>query len=385
MANLLDSVKEYITPELISMAAKSLDESEGGVNKAILGLAPTILAGILNKNGDSNAMGNIFNMLSKFDSGVLGQLGNLVGQGNLAHNDPKDEAGHFLGTLFGSKVPAITNAVSAYSGVKSSSTSSLLGLVGPLVMGLLSKRINTGGLNVSGLMSLLNGEKSSILGALPTGLGSVLGLSVPGANASAATSTSSSGDRGWLWPLLLLVGLGAGIMYYMKNCSSKPVEKPVAETKAPMAEPTPVAEAPKAKVELTAGTQEYDMQAYIMSADSIDKNKWFNFPEIQFDVNKSTIKPESEAKLNSVLAILKAYPAVKVKIGGYTDSDGDDKKNLKLSGERAKSVTAWLVEKGIAADRLDPEGYGEQHPIAPNDSPENKAKNRRISFSVRAK
>jgi outer membrane protein OmpA-like peptidoglycan-associated protein len=83
---------------------------------------------------------------------------------------------------------------------------------------------------------------------------------------------------------------------------------------------------------------------------------------------------------------LKEYPAVHLKIGGYTDSDGNDAANFKLSGERAKAVFEWLVAKGIAAERLpEPEGYGEKHPVAANDTPENKAKNRRISFSVRAK
>jgi K(+)-stimulated pyrophosphate-energized sodium pump len=58
---------------------------------------------------------------------------------------------------------------------------------------------------------------------------------------------------------------------------------------------------------------------------------------------------------------------------------------MKLSDERAKAVMAWLTNKGVAADRMEAEGYGEQHPVAPNDSPVNKAKNRRISFSVRSK
>lgn len=379
MANLLDSIKEYITPELIGHAANLLGENEGGISKAIGGLAPTILAGLLDKTGDSNAMGSIFNALSNFDPGILGNLGGLIGGGNLAHNDPKDAAGQLLGTLFGPKVPAVTNAVASFSGTKSSSVSTLLGMVGPLVMGLLSKKINTNGLNVSGLANLLLGEKNSILGALPTGLGSILGLADIGGGATPDSAEVATGNR-WLWPLLLLLGLGGGIMYYLKNCA------PVAETpkvEAPAPVETPELEKPK--VNLPTGTEEAAMQTFILSKDTLDKNKWFNFPEIQFDVNKATIKAESEVKLNNVLAILNAYPAVKVKIGGYTDSDGDDKKNMKLSDERAKSVRDWLVGKGIAAERLDPEGYGEQHPVAPNDTPENKAKNRRISFSVRAK
>jgi len=382
MSNLLDSIKEYITPELIGQAANLLGENEGGISKAVGGIAPTILAGLLEKTGDSNAMGSIFNALSNFDSSILANLGGLIGGGNLAHNDPKDAAGHLLGTLFGAKVPAITNAVASFSGTKPSSVSTLLGMVGPLVMGLLSKKINSSGFNVSGLANLLLGEKSSILGALPTGLGSILGLADLGGGATPDGSTEAATGNRWLWPFLLLLGLGGGIIYYMKYCA--PVtETPKTETPTPADTPAP--EPAQPKLTLPAGTEEAAMQTFILSNDTIDKNKWFNFPEIQFDVNKATIKAESEVKLNNVLAILNAYPAVKVKVGGYTDSDGDDKKNMKLSDDRAKSVRDWLVSKGIAADRLDPEGYGEQHPVAPNDTPENKAKNRRISFSVRAK
>ncbi len=387
MSNLLDSLKAYITPELIGHAANQLNENEAGLSKALGALVPTILSGILNKSNDSSAMGQIFSALSAFSPDVLGHLDSLIGTGNLAHNDPKDSAGQLLGLLFGPKVPAITNAVSSFAGIKPSSTSSLLGLAGPLVMGFLSQKIKTDGLNVSGLLGLLSSEKNHIMGMLPAGLGAVLGfISTPKTNTQYNNNedeANSSAGLGWLWPLLLLLGLGTGIMYYLRSYGNKPAEIVKEE---PITAPAPaVAAVIEPKVKLEVGTEEFAMQAFIMGNDSINKQKWFNFPEIQFDVNKSVVKPESEVKLNNILALLNAYPAVKVRIGGYTDSDGDDKKNMKLSDERAKAVLNWLGNKGIAADRMEAEGYGEQHPVAPNDTPANKAKNRRISFSVRAK
>ncbi|MBX2892039.1 MAG: OmpA family protein [Saprospiraceae bacterium] len=379
MANLLDSIKEYVTPELIGQAASILGENEGGISKAVGGLAPTILAGLLEKTGDSNAMGGIFDMISKFDPGVLGNLGSLIGGGNLAHNDPKDAAGHLFGAIFGSKVPAITNAVASFSGTKSSSVSSLLGMVGPLVMGLLSKKISTGGLNAAGLANLLLTEKNSILGALPTGLGSILGLAdLTGSGGNVATT-----GRRWVWPLVLLLGLGGALMYYLRYCANQPPATQAVDTGVPsVAPPAPTVD----ELGFNIGSQESAMLAFIKDPNAaIDKNKWFDFPEIQFEVGQSILSVNSDEKLAAVLTILNTYPTVKVKIGGYTDSDGDDAANQKLSDARAKTVRDWLVAKGIAADRLDPEGYGEQHPVAPNDTPENKAKNRRISFSVRGK
>ena len=80
--------------------------------------------------------------------------------------------------------------------------------------------------------------------------------------------------------------------------------------------------------------------------------------------------------------MLKAYPAVALKIGGYTDNTGDPDRNLKLSDNRAKAVMAALVAMGAARARLEAEGYGPQFPVASNDTEEGRAKNRRISLRV---
>lgn len=382
MTHLLDSLKAHITPERIGSIAALLGENEGGISKAIGGLAPTILAGLLHKSDDDDAMTRIFTMLSGYGFGIPDDPVGLVGGGNLAHNDPKDAAGAFLGSIFGARVPAVTNAVAAFSGVKSASVSSLLGLVGPLLMGLLHQRIQADSLSVSGLTKLLNNQQNNILSALPTGLASIIGLNNIGVSAAPASPDVSLGER-WLWPLLLLLGLGGGLMAYMKYCTVR-TEAPALPAPAPVAEPAPVPVKPA--LAFPAGTQEAALLAFVQDAGAaIDKNKWFDFPEIMFDVNKATLRPESEPKLNAVLAILNEYPALKLRIGGYTDSDGNDAANLRLSGERANTCLNWFTAKGIAADRLSAEGYGEQHPVAPNDTPENKAKNRRISFRVTEK
>ncbi len=102
---------------------------------------------------------------------------------------------------------------------------------------------------------------------------------------------------------------------------------------------------------------------------------------ITFDVNKADIKPESYGTLKSIADVLKENPGVSVKITGHTDSDGDDAMNLDLSKRRAESVKKELISKfGIEASRMDTEGAGETKPVAPNDTPANKAMNRRVEF-----
>jgi len=102
---------------------------------------------------------------------------------------------------------------------------------------------------------------------------------------------------------------------------------------------------------------------------------------IYFDVNKDVVKPESYGTLNDIAKILNEVPNVKVKIVGHTDSDGQDAANLDLSKRRAASVKAELAKTfGVNADRLITDGMGESQPVAPNDTPSNKALNRRVEF-----
>jgi len=102
---------------------------------------------------------------------------------------------------------------------------------------------------------------------------------------------------------------------------------------------------------------------------------------IYFDVNKDVVKPESYGTLKGIADILKENPTVRVKIVGHTDADGADKSNLDLSKRRGESVKNELVKTfGIDASRLEFDGMGEAQPIAPNDTPVNKALNRRVEF-----
>jgi outer membrane protein OmpA-like peptidoglycan-associated protein len=102
---------------------------------------------------------------------------------------------------------------------------------------------------------------------------------------------------------------------------------------------------------------------------------------IYFDVNKDVVKPESYGTLKEIAAILNEVPDVKVKIVGHTDADGQDASNLDLSKRRAASVKAELAKNfGVNADRLETDGMGESQPVAPNDTPVNKALNRRVEF-----
>src|SRR3990170_4227969 len=101
---------------------------------------------------------------------------------------------------------------------------------------------------------------------------------------------------------------------------------------------------------------------------------------VTFETNKAAITPESSQILRSALKTLTTYPEIQVEVSGHTDNVGNKKSNLRLSQRRAEAVREWLIERGIDPVRIVAKGYGPDVPIAPNDSPENKRKNRRIEF-----
>ncbi len=104
--------------------------------------------------------------------------------------------------------------------------------------------------------------------------------------------------------------------------------------------------------------------------------------KVNFAVNKAVILPNSFSILNKVVDIMNKYPTASLSLEGHTDSDGDDAKNLKLSDDRAASVRAYLIKKGIDGGRMTSKGFGETQPIDESGTKEAKAANRRVKMNI---
>lgn len=118
----------------------------------------------------------------------------------------------------------------------------------------------------------------------------------------------------------------------------------------------------------------------------MDTGNVIELKNIFFDLNKSDLRPESLAELNKLINFLSKNAALKVEIGGHTDNTGERKSNITLSEERAKTVMDYLVQKGsIDKSRLSFRGYADLKPKVPNDTPENRSKNRRTEMKITGK
>lgn len=124
---------------------------------------------------------------------------------------------------------------------------------------------------------------------------------------------------------------------------------------------------------------------FVVSDQPVSDNLWFSFDRLSFKTNSAELQDKSREQLDNIAEIMTSYPNVKLKLGGYTDNTGTDDFNNKLSQERADAVRQELTERGIAGTRLEAKGYGSLYPVAPNDTEENRAKNRRIDIQVTQK
>lgn len=414
--NILDAIKGYATPDLIAKAASYLGESESATRNGLGMAVPTLLGGILNSSSNQNTMSSIWNLINHKDNddNLLSNLGGLFGGGHAATSE-SGIGGQLLNTVFGKNMGVVNGALSAASGLSSGSASKLISMAAPLIMGFLGKKVKSEGLGMSGLFSWLGGYKDDIMKALPAGIGNVMGFSAGKMPTMGAPTSSGGGNNNMMmWIIAALAGLGL-LWFAMRGCKQEPKLEEVSQVVDQAAQAgtaaveTATNAVDSATAALTAGWKSLgDMMdkaladgttlkfpangvegriiAFIEDKTKVvDKKTWFDFDRILFETGSDKLNPISLEQIKNIAAILKAYPNVNFKIGGYTDTTGDPKANVDLSYRRASSVKAELINLGVDGGRLDAEGYGGMYPVADNATEEGRAKNRRVSLRVTKK
>jgi outer membrane protein OmpA-like peptidoglycan-associated protein len=391
--SMVDTIMNMVPAQVTEPLAARLGGSPGAVQSGLGTSVATLLGGIANRAGDSGFMSQVFNLVGGSNTqGILNHLPNLAaGAGASSH--AMEQGLRLRSLLFGGQQASLENVIGRQTGLGAAAGSELMSLAAPLTMGFLGQQIRDRGLTPASFASLISAESSKLQGLLPAGLGSFLsGVPTPSLAATVPAGTGGGGMKGLLILIgLLLLGLVAWVV--SRGCN-KPQSAPAApaQVAAPAPAAGPLGEFIKRK--LPDGTElniprlgiENTLIDFIEnSSKPADKTTWFDFDRLTFDTGSATLQDSSSEQLQNIAAILKAYPKVKVKIGGYTDNTGNEQANLRLSQDRAMNVMHDLVQRGVEQSRLDAKGYGEEHPVADNATDAGRQKNRRISLLVTEK
>jgi OOP family OmpA-OmpF porin len=394
MAGILDSLMGVLGPQVAGPVASQLGESTETVQRGLQTGSAAMLAGLAAKVGQPGFLGQLFGLITN-PANTSGGLSSLISNpGSLASGVAGSPLGglgsQFLSMIFGPNMSTVTESIGRSAGIGAGKAGTLLGMAAPLVLGFLGQHVRQNGLSATELGDTLKAEAPSFQRFLPAGLSSVLG-GAPSVVVGAPARVAAAGNR-WLWPLVILGLLLIGALWFF-NRAKEPVNDAVQTARnAGAAASSALGDFFKTKlpdgVELNIprfGIEDKLVSFLNDSSKPVDTTTWFNFDRLLFDTGKATLQPSSQEQLGNIAAILKAYPNVHVKIGGYTDNTGDAAANVALSDARAKNVMDALVAAGIDPSRLESKGYGDQYPVGDNNTEEGRALNRRIALLVTQK
>jgi outer membrane protein OmpA-like peptidoglycan-associated protein len=409
MASLLELVQEALTPDITRKIGGLVGEAPAATDSVVRRAAPTVLAGVIDNTSTTADAERMRAMITEggWGSDVLGTLGTRL-TGGSATGTFLSSGARIVSSLFGNKTDRLTELIASGTGVQRGSTSTVLSLITPIVMSVIGKQIASRGLSASGLTTLLAGERSSVLAALPSGMAGLLGIRDAGRVATDATAApaaahepltreaydrdpilereatepAGSGLARW-WPALV-VGLAAIAILFLLS-RGRQADVATTRTEAPAASPRQMASITLPggmRVDVDQGGPVHQLSTYLADTSATGVPRRFVFDDLRFETGSTQLTPDGQRTVDSLQQVLKAYPSVRVSLEGHTDTSGDAAANKALSQQRADAVKQTLVSGGIDADRIKTEGHGQERPVADNNTEAGRARNRRLELIV---
>jgi OmpA-OmpF porin, OOP family len=418
-SSMMDAILGMVTPDMKQALASRLGEAPQAVAGGLTTATAATLAGLANRASDSGFLSQITGLLGGgTGQSLLGSLSSIASGGPTGATG--DLISKFLPMVFGSQQNQVAGAISQQAGLSSASGLGLLKMAVPLVLAYFTKLHNSGSLTTSSLGNMLRAEAPNLQSYLPGGLlsgatstigsaANTIGSAAGRAETVVRSGVATAAPRPrWLVPAAIL---GALLLAWLVIRSMSGPRAPVQTAANVASEATNVASNAMSsaantasntataawaalgdlmKVKLPDGQEinvpslgvEKRLVTYLNGNPANGDQTWFEFDRLLFDTGQATLQPASQEQLGNIAAILKAYPQVKVKIGGYTDNTGDPAANQTLSQQRADTVMAQLVTLGVDPSRMSSQGYGQDNPVADNSSEEGRQKNRRIALEV---
>lgn len=432
---LISELTRHFTPEVVRSARSLTGESESSTSQAMLVAAPTVLSGITHMASSSEGANNLAMIIREGRYEGLTENPVSLFRGGSATNYLLSAGQRHLGRIFGDNTSSVTELVARSGGVSASSATKLMGLITPLALGVLGKRASSqGASSTSGLADMLLRQKDEIATAAPSGLSRILGsgpravptrttyeeeeiLETPThiehfqepvterARVSERSSFVSeqparTAERrtpaavpprpstGMRWLPLLLVVLGAiALLGYLLSRARAPRVTDLGSRAVTTATNA------LAGIHLPNGTSlsvpqgsiNYQLASFLGDASATGLPRTFVFDHLNFVSGSTQLTSESDKTVSDLGQVLKAYPSSEVQLTGHTDNTGNAETNRALSLDRANAVRTMLVNEGVTGDRISTQGFGQERPIASNDTEQGRAQNRRTELTVTRK
>ncbi len=416
--NVFDLVKDVVSDSVVDQLGSFLGEEKSYTNKAIGAITPTLLGSLFDKGSTQSGAARVLDFFNtnQIDGSLIDNLSGLFDGGNQTDN-LMNRGSSTLKFLIGDQLASVVDLISNFSGLKTKSSSSLLKMIAPLIMGVVSRYIKKNGLNSLELKDWFGSQASNVKKSLPGGIESILGLrgldrlianfseddeKGPSPNGE-KVSSQSGGFNIWPWivGLLILVGL---FYFLRKGCAgeeaadvvdtaTEKIEDAASQaingSKEILDDASDAVKEVISSIQLPSGTELKvkagrftDKIVKFLSGGDGDTDTPFIVEDLKFETGSDRMVETSLEQLDHLAKVMDAYPDVEIRIEGHTDNSGNATQNLTLSKNRTKSVKAYLVGKGVKAARIETTGFGDTRPIATNDTELGKAKNRRVEVYV---
>jgi OmpA-OmpF porin, OOP family len=387
--------------------AGNLGTSEKTVLDGVKASIAAVVNGLSQRSGDRAFLGQTLQTASTTPENAVSSA---LTSGALTNpNSSFATSGNkFLSSIFGNKLNSVTEAIGSHTGLRTAGASALLALGGHTVLGFLGSKVREGSVNANNLPGLLAHESEELKGMLPNEFHTVGSHKVDVDPVVTQSVKHAEHHSTWRWLLPLLFVIGLLFAFWASRPHRRLATAPRFTPPAPAVTPQ-VPNAPATgPVTSTLGTNlgrmmpftlpngtvlhmpEHGSEANLLASikdpnKAPDTTSWISLDRTDFNTNSAMLNPQSADELNNIAATLKAYPAVHLKIGGYTDNTGSPGQNLSLSQARAESVVSQLTSRGIAPDRLAAQGYGDQYPQGNNATENGRALNRHVAMLVTQK
>lgn len=356
--NIVDLVKDQISDQLLGQMGNALGTEGSQTTGALAGALPGLLSGLMNSAGSTSGAGALFDAVQQQDDGLLGNMGNLLG-GDQA-STVADQGSSMLSSILGSgALGQLAGVVANFAGISRGNSSSLMGMLAPIIIGVIKKKVFDGGMNANSMASMLSSQKDNVAAAMPQGFSDQLQSAgffdsiasspqgVTPTPAPAATqaptpshnnASASSGGGGlmkWLLPLVAVVAVGwFGLNYMNKQSATKAAEQAEMQAQA-------VAEkAEAAKAEASAAAADAITAAQASMPEGVDLTKISDGLEGVFGSTADALTGITD--LESAKSAIPSIEEATTKLGGINDL-------IARLPDAAKGPLAAVASNGLAA------------------------------------